>query len=270
MRQTALFWLNQGIAPIPLVYRSKMPAVKWTEFRSKLPSEALVNSWFERPRNLALLTGWCGLAVLDFDSVENYAAWLTWNLIYNPPVVNTYRVATNRGVHVYFYLREPIKLVGIQCALFEVKTAGRLVTAPPSVHESGRVYMALDDPSNVRVVRPEEILNYSPIHLIPKPAPIVSKYAPAVDPERVSCIGEIKSRVKILSFFPHAEKVDEAGRYWITGCPFHKHQRNFWIDNTINRCGCWAGCGNFDVISLWARLHNLSNGEAIKELSRMI
>lgn len=270
MLKTALFWLDQGVAPIPLVYKSKTPVVKWTEFRSRLPSEAMVNLWFEQPRNLALLTGWQNLAVIDFDSPEAYAAWLCWNLEQNPQVPDTYRVQSSRGVHLYYYFREPVRLSSLKGALFEVKCAGRLVTAPPSIHESGRPYTALDDPRNIRVVRPEEILNYFPVHFI-RPAPLVpSRFAPTADPERVSCIGEIKAKVKILTFFPHAVQVDQEGRYWQTDCPFHGRHGNFWIDNVLNRCGCWAGCGNFDVIDLWGKMNNLGLAESIRDLARMI
>lgn len=271
--EAAKFWLDQGVAPIPLVFQSKKPVVEWTKFKSVLPSERLVEEWFSWRWNIALVTGWQNLCILDFDNPESYAIFFVWSFEHRPGILNTYREQSSRGIHLFYYLREPVKLVSFKNALFEVKTAGKLVTTAPSVHESGRVYTALDDPTNIRVVRPEEILNYSPVvfHHPQKPKEIyASQFAPAAHTGQVSCIGEIKARIKILSFFPHAKQVDHEGRYWRTNCPFHGRKDNFWIDNVMGVCGCFAGCGHFDVIDLWAKLNNLSNGEAIQDLEKLL
>src|SRR3990172_5377936 len=207
---TARFWLSQGISTVPLLYRSKWPSgsalirsglwqikegeVKghWTPLKTRLPSEAMIELWFEDglPRNLALVTGWCGLTILEFDVPEKFSAWYVWHLIHNPAILNTYRVLSNRGIHYYFYLSKPCKLDTLQGSLFEVKNGGKLVTTPPSVHESGRAYTPLDNPENIRTVTPEAILNYSPVTFAPLIFPLQrrSKFAPQNIPENESPI----------------------------------------------------------------------------------
>src|SRR3990172_5506678 len=256
---TSLFWLDQGIATVPLLYRSKWPdgsalirsglwqikegKIKghWTPLKSKLPSTEQISLWYEdgKPRNLALVTGWCNICVLDFDTPESYSAFYVWHLIHNREILNTYRVLSNRGIHVYYYLSEPVKLATLPGALFEIKSSGCLVTAPPSIHESGRAYTPLNDPTNIRVVTPEQILNYSPV--VFKPVIFhfksLSNYLPA-EGFFVIPIESIKAGVPILSFFPNAQKIDE--RFYRYDCPFHGHKSNFWIDTQLNIFGCFC------------------------------
>jgi hypothetical protein len=271
----SLFWLDQGISTVPLVYRSKKPLVPWTPYRTRLPSIEQIKLWYEDglPHNLALVTGWCGICVLDFDNPESYSAWYVQNLIHNPAILNTYRVLSSRGVHVYYYLSEHTKLDTLQGALFEVKCAGRLVTTPPSVHESGRAYTDLDNPENIRTVTPEQILNYSPVVFEPFVFPLRqrSKYAPQNIPETESPIEVIKERVSLLSFFPAAQKIDE--RFYRADCPFHGHKSNFWIDTQLNICGCFAGCigrPSLDVLDFYSRLNECDARQSIKELSYLL
>jgi bifunctional DNA primase/polymerase-like protein/CHC2-type zinc finger protein len=274
-KQTALFWLSQGIATVPLCYRSKKPLVPWTEFKTRLPALAQIDMWYQSPRNIAIVSGWQGLAILDFDTPESYSAWYCWHLEHNQDVLNTYRVMSNRGIHVYYYLREPIRLNSIQSALFEVKGSGRLCTTPPSVHESGKRYTSFDNPENIRTVKPDEILNYSPVRFEPLSYPTlkVSKYAPSpinVNATQQSIVSQIKEKISILSFFPNATQIDNEGRFYRDNCPIHGKRNNFWLDKTQNICGCFAGCGTFDVVSLTAKMQGISMSEAVNILRRML
>jgi len=285
----ARFWLSQGVATVPLLYRSKWPSgsalirsglwqikegkIKghWTPLKTRLPSEAMIKLWFEdgKPYNLALVTGWMNLVVIEFDVPEKFSAWYVWHLIHNPAILNTYRVLSNRGIHYYFYLSEPCKLDTLQGSLFEIKGSGRLCTTPPSVHESGRAYTPLDNPENIRVVKPEEILNYSPVTFAPRPLlPTRSKYAPA-EVFTDNPIEAIKSGVSLLSFFPAAQKIDE--RFYRCDCPFHGHKSNFWIDTQLNICGCYAFCVPvMNVVQFFSRLNDCDIKQSIKELSYLV
>lgn len=262
MLKTALFWLNQGIATIPLYPRSKIPAIAWGQYREHLPSEDMAKEWFSQPRNLALVTGWSHLCVLDFDSPESYAAFFVWHLEHDASILDTYRVQSNRGIHLYYYLDCPIPAHSLSGAPFEIKTAGRLVTAAPSIHQSGHKYTALDDPTNIRTVHPRQFLTYSPVTF---QQPHVCLTPSLLNPEYEN-LDEIKQSISILKFFDAPRKKSE--RFFIADCPFHGHKNNFWIDVQNNTGGCYAGCGNFNVISLYARLNKISNGEAIKILRR--
>lgn len=274
IEETARFWLGEGIATVPLLYKSKVPLVKWGDYKTRLPSLSEIDMWYDdgRLRNLALLTGWQNILVLDFDSPENWASWLILQMEYQPQILDTYRVMSNRGIHVYYYLSEPCKLDSLQGALFEVKCSGRLVTTPPSVHESGKQYSSKDDPSNIRVVTPEQILNYSPLHFAPVVYPLSrSRYAPTVNSGN-DLLPEIL-KIPILQFFDNAMPVDADKRFYRTHCPFHGHRSNFWIDTQLNICGCYKGCigkPSLDVVAFYSQLNDISNSDAIKELKRLL
>lgn len=271
-KDAALFWLSQGVATVPLCYRSKKPLVPWTPYRTQLPTEAAIDLWYDdgRLKNIALVTGWQNLIVVEFDVPENYAIWYIYNFTFNRDILDTYRVSSNRGIHVYYYLTQPAKLDSIQAALFEIKSGGKLCTTPPSVHESGRQYTSLDDPTNIKVVNPEQILNYSPLHFEPVVYPLArSKYAPTVNSAN-DLLPEIL-KISLLRFFSYAEKVDD--RFYRTHCPFHGHKDNFWIDTQLNICGCFAGCigkPSLDVLDFYSKLQDIDKKLAIQELKRLL
>lgn len=272
-KQTALFWLDAGIATIPLYHMSKVPTVKWTEYKTRLPALPEIDLWYQEPRNIAVMTGWQRLCVLDFDVIENYSAFFCWQLEHNPKILNTYRTFTNRGVHIFFYLKEDVKLNCVQSALFEVKTCGKLVTIPPSIHSSGKPYHTMDDPGNIQTVSIQEILNYSPVCFQSLVYPTLkSKYAPTSLPtQQDSIVSEIKAKISLLSFFPVTQQLDNEKRFYRTHCPVHGHKDNFWLDTKLGICGCYAGCcPTMDVITLFSKMNNLDIKQSIQELRRML
>lgn len=287
-KDAALHWLDWGVSTCPLYYRSKLPhsnaliragftqdgKATWQPLKSKLPTEKQIELWFEDGRfaNLAVICGWQNLIALDFDSPESYSAWLVWMLEHDPKVLNTYRTLSSRGLHVYFFLDEPIKVNTIQGALFEVKANGKMITVPPSVHETGKVYTALDDINNIQTISLDRILNYSPLHFAPVVYPLSrSRYAPTVNSGN-DLLPEIL-KIPILQFFDNAMPVDADKRFYRTHCPFHGHRSNFWIDTQLNICGCYKGCigkPSYDVIDFFQQLQNIDKKSAIQELKRLL
>lgn len=296
----AKFWLDAGVATVPLYPRSKVPAGQalirsglsvlkdgeikgtWTPLKTRLPNEEMINLWFEdgQPYNLAVVTGWSGLVVVDFDSVDEYAAWLCWQLMHNSKITETFKVSSSRGVHLYYFLSNPTekvisaylpedKRLGLSAAGYEVKYGGKLVTTAPSVHPSGKEYTILSD--KILTIRSiQDVLTYSPVALH---APIVwlprSKFAP-VDTDK-SSIETIKESVSLLAFFPTARKLDD--HRYLADCPLHGHRANFWLDTSLGVCGCFAGCNGgkaMNVVQLFATMNNCDVKMAIRELMRMI
>ncbi len=259
----ALTWLSKGIAPIPILYQDKKPAIQWREFQKRLPSETEVRKWFSTRHNLAIITGWNNLVVIDFDDFQTYNDWqVKTNLI-------TYSVLTSRGVHCYFYIDEIVnnqKLPSI-----DIKGRWGLCTVPPSIHPSGIVYTALDpDAPILSVTSLDKILD------IPKPPQTDTEWT-GIDRSRVDIwydndlVGAIKTRYEILDFL---QGVKLSGRGWFMAhCPFHDDKNpSFWIDSNRGLCGCFAGCTDkaMDVIDLFARLQGVSNEEAIYEMGEKI
>jgi len=286
-KEVALLWLSQGVSTCPLYFKSKYPHSRalirsgfvqgdgrstWQPLKTRLPSEKQIDLWFGdgQPANLAVICGWQNLVVLDFDVPESFVMWYCWQLEHSREILNTFRCITSRGIHYYYFLKEPIKLNNVQNALFEIKSNGKMTTTPPSVHESGRAYTPLDNPANIKAVTPEQILNYSPVVFEPLVFPLRqrSKYAPA-EVFTDNPIEAIKAGVPILSFFPNAQKIDE--RFYRYDCPFHGHKSNFWIDTQLNICGCFASCVPvMNVVQFYARLNEFDIKQSIKELSYLL
>ena len=61
-----------------------------------------------------------------------------------------------------------------------------------------------------------------------------------------------------------------AGSRMMIQCPFHDDKTpSFWIDTQRGLCGCHTcGMKPLDVINLFARLNQVSNQEAIRELGK--
>lgn len=258
--KTALDWLNRGIAPIPILYQDKKPAIEWKVYQTQLPTEQQVKSWFKVKRNLAIVTGWQNLVVVDFDTFDAYNEAM-------PPA--TYSVLTARGVHCYYYIDEAVngrKLDGI-----DIKANGGYVLTPPSIHPSGTPYVALDpDTPILSVKRLDEILD------IPR-LPLSDTEWTGIDKSKVDVwydqdlVGAIKTRYEILDM---VQGVKSSGHGWFMArCPFHEDNNpSFWIDSNRGLCGCFSGCTDkpMDVIDLFARLQGVSNEAAIYEMGEQI
>lgn len=278
MLQTALNWLQKGIATIPIYYKSKKPALKtWLEYQHQLPTEQEVTNWFSHKwRNLAIITGWQNLVVIDFDTFDKYAEWLQFATTGQSALVAQYgcAVVTARGVHVYVRCAgaQNMKLAGI-----DIKACGGYVLVPPSVHPSGVAYTWLNDGPIMEVNSIEELLPdtwLSQHHTEQPTLQTVEMDAWELAGSRTNLgmgvINKIRNSIKITDLLP-AEKSSRNGWYK-TLCPFHTDtEPSFWIDNNRGLCGCYA-CGgkNMDVINLYARLHHIENRTAISLLAERI
>lgn len=293
----AITWWGRGVATIPLWPGEKRPIVgSWKQYQRRLPTADEIIAWFaHHPRNLAVVCGWGGLTVLDFDQRDIYLAWLAKA---NPPP--TYTVRTSRGMHAYYFLETPTRSTKISGV--DIQAAGNYVVAPPSIHPCGAAYEVAHDLPVARVpdlatVCPEWMFYERPTALTPSftnpnpaaprpenppsahtlrsaPPPAASVNLSSVMnalPSAPNLVATIKDRVSLLQFFPNARP--SGGSHYLDICPFHDdHDPSFWIDTDTRLCGCFAGCTPrpMDVINLYARFYGLSNGAAIDALRALV
>lgn len=288
--ESARFWIELGIAVIPVVYRDKrpdsrlLPDHKWDIYQSKLPTYTELAKWFgSRFHNLGIVTGWRNLVVIDFDDHTQYVKWQLW-LARRPGIGRiadlALQVRTARGVHVYFMTQIPAqnaKLDGI-----DVKARNGYVLGAGSVHPTGAVYSIMSGRfpaliESLSDVLPADLLvthtEYSDV-VNAGALPVVSVDDPWHAAENVfnpseDLIMQLKRRYRIEHFL----KIDDrSNRRWLmTRCPFHDDASpSFWVDSARQLCGCFAGCTPkpYDVIDLYARLHSLTVKDAILVMMR--
>jgi hypothetical protein len=287
-------FLSSGIAVFPVVHRDKRPEVAhWKPYQDQLPTSDQVKNWFYGGfHNVGIVTGWQGLVVIDFDTAGEYGRWLRWSErkggVASHVARRAYRVQSSRGMHAYVRLPEKLKTIKIRhadgSARIDVKGQGGYVLGATSVHPSGAIYTALRNDMTFPMVRalsdvlPAELLaqtelptNLKVPHSRPAATADVWESADQAHVAGPGSVERIKQSVRLESFF--AAYHPTGGDYFMTTCPFHDDVHpSFWLDADRQICGCFSGCTPkaLDVIGLYARLHGLSNTEAIRLMVRAL
>lgn len=268
--ETAMQWVEYGHAVIPIKYRSKKPMVQWEVHKTQLPTIDQLKYWFPCTlRNIGLVTGWNNLVVIDWD---DWIAYEIWQSMMN---IQTYMVKTRRGMHVYLKVKQPV--TNFHSELLDIKANG-YVLIPPSIHPNGFAYQSIN---NLPILEIDNLLDVVPESLLAPPQntefPLEqTKKIPASDdpwetimrgPELdQDMIAQIREKMDITSLLVDVEPTSGDGRWFVAKCPFHSDGHpSFWIDKKRQICGCYAGCTPkpLDVINLYARLHGLTNRDAI-------
>ena len=267
--EVAQNWLHIGIATIPILARSKSPALdSWGEYQERLPTEHELRAWFAGSGyNLAVITGWQGLAVLDFDNLNIYGSWTAGlALSVAEKVFTTYRVSTSRGMHLYFYCQEPARSGHVEAC--DVKAAGGYVLAPPSVHPSGACYFPIGGPGKIQTIESIDALLPGYAKATEWQAPNEAQmdaFDAAMQPEiKSGAIEAIKARMSIADVLGQSN--GNHRRTWLTTCPLHGDKAPSFAVYPDGHFYCF-GCGaKGDAISLWAMMHHVTNREAIAAL----
>lgn len=280
--KAAFDYLNEGYAVIPVSRETKRPLVKWKIYQHKIPTLLEWMHWFERwpNSNLALITGYFhNRVVLDFDDVEAYNIWLAARL-------DTLIIKTGRGYHVHFTTQQKTGRGFVayhpEGSKVEIKAKGNYVLIPPSIHTTGQPYQIISERTTPMVVESvESVLGWFNPPKVVKPQ-MGTKPGAAVKPGvPTTKVKAIKATFRIENFLQNSkEKPDKKGRI-AAQCPLPHHKdehRSFWYHPEQQVCAC-AVCtqgagengtgGTWDVINLYAAIHNISNRAAIDELYQL-
>lgn len=288
--EAARRWVAAGFSVLPLAFHSKRPcwaALKASgsldatgrpvigEYWKRQPTDAELRAWFGPARNLAVVTGFAGLVVLDFDERDAYDCWLYLAASMGGPAQRvaaaSYRVYTARGVHVYLLCSETVKSYRWACG--DVKGTAGYTLVPPSVHPNGYVYRG-EGSTIYGCERLAEVFPFEPV-VAPLPRGVATPRAPGVtdDPwvsatQAVSCeygaVGRILSKVTVhdLLGLPRGQRCK-------TLCPLHDDRDPSLVVYPDGRCQCMAGCNGgkqMSAIDLYAALHGLTLRQAIAEM----
>lgn len=262
----------QNIAVIPVHWRRKEPEVRWEPYQKRLPTGTEFARWFRpgRRTNAAVVCGWRGLTVLDFDTMEGYREWKAWAITQagkpRDVALASYAVRTARGIHVYTFVTDAPRKTKFKWG--DIQGAGGYVLIPPSVHPSGALYTPANDFPILTVATLAEVIPDPPAPTV-RAMPTPDVYAgaalwPATTAE------EIKARIPVASLFPEAVK--SGSHFMMTRCPWHDDRSpSLRIDTTNGVVVCFS-CGGkpMDVIATYAKLQGLDNKQAFRELRRML
>jgi hypothetical protein len=157
-------YIANGLSVIPIKPRDKAPAISWRPYQKDAPSLAEVQKWFKgTDNNIGIVTGKVSgnLVVLDFDDANTFGGFVkALNDDLKDVIMNTWRVRTSRGFHVYLRVDTDKTVSSVKFNGVDVKAEGGYVVAPPSVHPSGARYIFVepDMPLTrvIRVVTPEQ------------------------------------------------------------------------------------------------------------------
>jgi hypothetical protein len=266
---------DEGLLAVPLYYRSKIPTVKWGNWREDRPTLEILQSVFDTElyRGLGILMGAISnnLVVLDFDKPNVYAHW------HRKFPIETRTVRTNRGFHVYLKLAQ-LPMGTLSMSGGEIKGNGYVV-APPSIHPSGRMYTYRNPGSQIYTARSlsaigiEVSLPQLGTATIPDPETEAPKSAKG----RNTLVRDIKRALPLARFLQQYTALTPSGGHYLKCvCPLHNdHSPSMWVNTRLDLCGCFApGCqGNeraMDVINLYAKMSNISNRDAIFSLASQL
>lgn len=132
-------YLSLGWSVIPIMHKSKIPAIKaWREYQKRLPTVDELNDWFQDGKscNIALVTGSVSkVSVLDADGAAGKKSLADLKL------TSTVQASTGRGKHLFFADKEgKARNFVRRFPGLDARGEGGYVLVYPSIHENGSQY----------------------------------------------------------------------------------------------------------------------------------
>ena len=292
MLSSAMALRDAGWSVIPLRWRDKRPdgaALKWVAslddegfptwntYKGRTATDAELRTWFALSgrHNLGVVTGYNGLTVIDFDTMDAYDAWLIVASDLGPTskmcAESTYRVRTARGMHVYIHTEAPVTSYSV--GKIDVKAQWGYVLTEPSVHPCGHLYQG-DGQQIVTVGALSEVFPLQPTAVPNSEVSSVrvlwddpwDSVDHATGPIGAGAIETIKLRFTPADILGLGAT---RGRVMIK-CPLHADTNPSFTIYPDGHWRCW-GCGRYgDVIDLVAAIHNIPLADAVAELERQL
>jgi hypothetical protein len=282
-------FLRVGIAIMPLYHRSKVPMLaSWEHLNHELNTEYQLEQWFPTDWcNYAVICGWQNLVVLDFDTFEWFDLWKLYMVANGMTGVfeKSFKVITSHGVHVY--LRTIERAVNekriARSGGIDVQAQSKYVVGPGCVHPSGTQYVPVGE---LRLIEVESVESVLPAAYFPHvTADRVEFHRRAVEFQYIDTeyrldpltdtrdlISKVKSSVRIENLFTGVQRSSTNGQWLKARCLFHddKHQ-SAWIDTVRQLAGCQVcGMKPMDVLNVYARMHNISDRDAVTRLAEEV
>jgi phage/plasmid-associated DNA primase len=176
IRETALYFLNQGINLIPLPWgRKDSPLVSWKKYQEERVTPEQLDKWLNNKKwiqehggvNLAVVCGKISnLIVLDFDVKESYFGFLSSlpKELRDKVTSQCIIVETGKGFHVYIRPKNPEKTPNVipegqkaKLPGVSVRGEGSYAVAPGSLHPSGTIYRFVNKPERLGEFEDQEI-----------------------------------------------------------------------------------------------------------------
>lgn len=259
----AMAWRDRGVAPIPLIFGTKIAAVPWLQWQNSMPPTALIEVWWRKQRNLGLIMS-NGITVLDFDDVESYKSWY----VANSGLRGTFTVQTSRGMHAYFQLEDGLNAT-VQMNGGEVKGNGYVV-GPPSVHPTGKIYGIVNDTKIVRVTDISSLgikIRQTPVANFDSGKSIRTPMA------NFGLIDSINARLDIVQMVNELTMLRPVGNCLLGLCPWHDDRNpSFAVWPASQTAYCFSpACPchrRLDALDIWALTHNMDIYQAMEELAQ--
>lgn len=165
--EEALRLLALGWQVVAAPKGGKLPTTSWKRYQTERVPERVVRASFGGQQNLFVITGDVSrLIVLDCDDEQSLKHW---HSVLGEAIENTARVSTGKGYHFYFRVPDGQKaprnrsVKSEESGDWDLRGEGGGVIAPPSIHESGRVYQWVEGHGPEAIVdAPRELLDWKP------------------------------------------------------------------------------------------------------------
>ncbi|MCU9612744.1 bifunctional DNA primase/polymerase [Caldibacillus lycopersici] len=268
----ALQLFQYGLTPIPL-YQKKPLIQNWSKrfMENPLTQEEILNGIYSPnghtirydQRNIGIITGKVSnCIVLDIDDLSLFK-----KLQMMGPLPHTWKVQSNRGIHLYFNYDEQVSSMKLWGGI-DVLSDYKQVVAPPSIHPSGKQYKWIISPKDTNKA---DLPNWLLAYLVnDKQHKIAEEKNLNITKKRIklSDFETLLNNIDWISFYSKITSNIRGNGEWLSSkCPFHQDQHNSFSFNRKNGAWiCFAGCGSGNSIILLQKLFNITFSQALQLL----